>query len=155
MTPGPSRRTRRTARVLLLAPDDRLLLFRYVADGYPPFWIMAGGECDPEEDYPEAARRELLEETGIAASPAPLGLSRQADYEYDGEPVRAIERFFVHRAATAAIDTSGHTELERRVMQEHRWFSRDEIAGWHETIYPRDLSELLELALHRQRGIAA
>ena len=38
------RRTRRTARILLLGPDDRLLLFRYLAEGFDPFWIMAGGE---------------------------------------------------------------------------------------------------------------
>jgi ADP-ribose pyrophosphatase YjhB (NUDIX family) len=113
---APERRTRRTARILLLAPDDRLLLFRYLAEGFDPFWIMAGGECDPGEDYADAARRELREETGIEAEPLPLGVTRQADYVYDGEPVRAIEHFYVHRARAAAIDTSGHTELERKAM---------------------------------------
>jgi 8-oxo-dGTP pyrophosphatase MutT (NUDIX family) len=139
------RRIRRTARIVLLGPDDRLLLFRYLAEGFDPFWIMAGGECDPGEDYAQGARRELHEETGIDAAPLPLGMTRQADYVYAGEPVRAIEHFFVHRVQTAAIDTSGHTELERQAMQEHRWFTHDEIADWPETIYPTDL---LQLVLH-------
>lgn len=155
MTTAAPRRTRRTARILLLDPEDRLLLFRYTAEAYPPFWIMAGGECDPGEDYPDAARRELLEETGIDAQPLPLGIRRQADYEYDGEPVRAIEYFFLHRTATAAIDTSGHTELEREVMQEHRWFARAELTGWPETIYPEGLDGLLDRALDRLRTITA
>jgi len=155
MTTAAPRRTRRTARVLLLDPEDRLLLFRYTAEAYPPFWIMAGGECDPGEDYPDAARRELLEETGIDAQPLPLGIRRQADYEYDGEPVRAIEYFFLHRTATAAIDTSGHTELERRVMRDHRWLTRSELAGWHETIYPEDILALIELACNCHKGIPA
>jgi len=155
MTEPAPRRTRRTARILLLGPDDRLLLFRYTAEAYPPFWIMAGGECDPGEDYPDAARRELLEETGIDAQPLPLGIRRQADYEYDGEPVRAIEHFFIHRTASAAIDTSGHTELERRVMQEHRWFDRGEIPGWAETIYPQDIADLIAFAIDRHKGIPA
>lgn len=29
-------------------------------------------------------------------------------------------------------------------MIDERWFSRDEIAGWPETIYPDDLLDLLE-----------
>lgn len=151
MSEDVPRRTRRTARILLLGPDDRLLLFRYIAAGFDPFWIMAGGECDPGEDYPAAARRELFEETGIDAQPLPLGVTRQADYVYDGEPVRAIEHFFVHRAAAAAIDTSGHTELERQAMQEHRWFTRVEIETWPETIYPQDLRELIDRALDPER----
>lgn len=154
MTETP-RRTRRTARILLLGPDDRLLLFRYLAEGFDPFWIMAGGECEPGEDYSDAARRELREETGIDARPLPLGVMREANYVYAGEPVRAIEHFFVHRVETAAIDTSGHTELEREAMQEHRWFTRVEIGDWPETIYPLEILELIERALGRLEGATA
>ena len=149
------RRTRRTARILLLGPDDRLLLFRYLAEGFDPFWIMAGGECDPGEDYHEAARRELREETEIDAEPLPLGVRRQAEYVYDGEPVRAIEHFFVHRTEAAAIDTSGHTELERQAMQEHRWFARAELTDWPETIYPLEIRDLVEKALDRLGELSA
>lgn len=150
-----ARRTRRTARILLLGPDDRLLLFRYLAEGFDPFWIMAGGECDPGEDYPDAARRELREETGIDAHPLPLGITRQANYVYDGEPVRAVEHFFVHRSPVAAIDTSGHTELEQKAMQEHRWFARAEIGDWPETIYPLEILDLIEKALDRLGELSA
>jgi 8-oxo-dGTP pyrophosphatase MutT (NUDIX family) len=143
MSDAAPRRTRRTARILLLGPGDRLLLFRYVTDGFAPFWIMAGGECDPHEDYPAAARRELLEETGIDAQPVPLGIMREADYVYAGEPVRAVEHFFFHRTDNASIDTSGHTELEREVMQEHRWFTAAELASWPEPIYPSEIADLI------------
>ena len=43
-----------------------------------------------------------------------------------------------------AIDTSGHTELEQRMMREWRWFARDEIARWPEPIFPEDLTLMLE-----------
>ena len=137
-----SRRLRRSARVLLLDPVGRVLLFRYDADGFDPFWILPGGECDPHEDFAEAAARELREETGIAALPRPTGIVREAEYEFLGEPIRAVEHFFWHRTAVAAIDTSGHTETERANMQVHRWFETGEIPGWSETIYPQDLPEL-------------
>jgi len=145
------RRVRRTARIVLLGPGDRVLLFRYLAEGFDPFWIMPGGECVPGEDYPAGARRELREETGIVADPLPLGVTRQADYVYAGEPVRAIEHFFVHRTAAITIDTAGHTELELQAMQEHRWFTRVEIADWPETIYPSDILDLIDRAIRKDR----
>jgi 8-oxo-dGTP pyrophosphatase MutT (NUDIX family) len=141
---APQRRIRRAARVLVLDPEDRVLLFRYVPAAYPLFWILPGGACDPGEDFAEAARRELREETGIEAVPLPLGLVREAEYEYLGEPVRSVEHFFWHRATSPRIDTSGHTELEREVMQEHRWVAAADLGNWPETIYPRDLAALVE-----------
>lgn len=149
------RRVRRAARVVLLDPDDRVLLFRYVTAGFDPFWILPGGACDPGEDFANAARRELWEETGIDAAPLALDLIREAEYDYLGEPVKAVEHFFHHRAAQARIDTSGHTELERRVMQEHRWFAPGELRDWPETIYPRDLAHLIGSIAEREKGLTA
>ncbi|MFA7603068.1 MAG: NUDIX domain-containing protein [Novosphingobium sp.] len=159
MSGAPSRRIRRAARIVLLDGEDRVLLFRYVPANYPLFWIMPGGACDPDEDFPTAARRELLEETGIIAEPHPLDLVREAEYDYLGEPVTSVEHFFLHRAMQARIDTSGHTELEREVMQVHRWFTRAEIEAWPETIYPLDIIALMDRALrmegrrHRSLGL--
>lgn len=155
MSAGAARRIRRAARIVVLDPDERVLLFRYVPAGYPLFWILPGGACDPDEDFAAAARRELLEETGIAADPEPLGLIREADYDYRGEPVKSVEHYFLHRAAQAHVDTSGHTELEREVMQVHRWFAHSELKGWPETIYPLDLARLLRSITERSEGLIA
>jgi 8-oxo-dGTP pyrophosphatase MutT (NUDIX family) len=148
-----ARRIRRAARVVLLGPDGRVLLFRYVPADYPPFWILPGGACDPNEDFAAAARRELFEETGIDAAPLPLDLTREAEYDYLGEPVKSVEQFFHHRVGEARIDTSRHTELEREVMQVHRWFTRDELRAWPETIYPVDLTTLVARIGEREGGL--
>ena len=139
------RRIRRAARVLLFNGAGRLLLFRFTAPGRTPFWATAGGECDAGEDFVDAARRELFEETGIAAEPgAPIAARGNDFVTFGGEPVTADERYFRIVVDTAEVDTAGHTELERAVMREHRWFTRSELAAWHEPIFPPDLLDLLD-----------
>ena len=148
--PQAKRRIRRAARVMLLDGAGRLLLFRFTAPGRTPFWATAGGECDPHEDFSDAARRELFEETGIVAEPGQPIAARGNDFvTFAGEPVTADERYFrvVVEAAPLEdiwVDTSGHTELERAVMREHRWFSRSELSAWHEPIFPPELLDLLD-----------
>lgn len=147
MSETPPRRIRRAARVLLLDGAGRLLLFRYVPDNLPPFWLLPGGECEGDEHFAEAARRELFEETGIAAQPRRIAVIREFDYVYEGMPVHGIEHFFSHRTHQTRIDTSGHTEVERRAMQAHRWFEPDELSAWHEPLYPADIAALIRQAM--------
>lgn len=139
------KRIRRAARIICVSPDDRILMFRFDVDGRPPFWVTAGGECEPDESFEEAARRELLEETGIAAEPGPEIARIQPEFvTVEGEPVQADERYFLVRTQSDVIDTSGHTELEQRVMQEHRWFTAEELDNWHEAIFPANITQLLD-----------
>ena len=145
-TPAASpRRLRRAARILLTDSAGRLLLFRFTPEDGEPFWLTPGGEAEAGEDFTTAAIRELLEETGISADPGPQVAQRGGDYTIvTGEAITADERYFHLRVTNATIDTSGHTELEQRLMQEYRWFAREELTGWHETIYPLDICAMLE-----------
>lgn len=142
-----ARRIRRAARVLVVDDADRLLLFRFRFGGRSPFWATAGGECDPGESFEAAARRELREETGLDFDVGSFFAQRGNDFvTAEGEPVTADERYFLMRVPRCEIATDGHTDLEREIMLEHRWFTRAELAGWHETIFPPEIIELLERA---------
>jgi 8-oxo-dGTP pyrophosphatase MutT (NUDIX family) len=143
---NPALRLRRAARLIVLDPDGRTLMFRYDVPGRPPFWVTAGGECEPDESFEDAARRELLEETGIVAEPGPQIAQMTPEFiTVEGEPVQADERFFLVRVAEAAIDTSRHTAQEQRLMTRHRWFTRAKLADWPEAVFPADLSAMIEL----------
>lgn len=144
MTLNPALRLRRAARIIVLDPEGRALMFRFDVPGRAPFWCTAGGECDPAESFEDAARRELLEETGIAADPGPEIARMTPEFvTVEGEPVQADERFFLVRVAEARVDTAGHTELERRVMTQHRWFTLAELEAWPEAVFPANLAAMI------------
>lgn len=139
------RKPRPAARILLVDPQDRVLLFRFVApDGRPPFWCTPGGALDPGETYAEAAVRELTEETGLQLPCGEEVARRHIEFlTLEGEECEADERYFLIETPTDRIETHGHTELERRVMRDWRWFDRDGLAALDERFYPEDLPEML------------
>lgn len=141
-----ARRIRRSARILLTDGSERLLLFRYAPQNRPPFWCAPGGECDPGEDFATAARRELFEETGLDTDPGPEIARRADDYvTLEGEPITSDERFYRVWVAAFDVDTSGQTELERRMQMEPRWFTFAEVREWHEPIFPDTILDLVAL----------
>jgi 8-oxo-dGTP pyrophosphatase MutT (NUDIX family) len=137
-------RLRRAARLIVIDPEIRALMFRYDVPGRPPFWVTAGGECESGESFEDAARRELFEETGISADPGPQIAQMTPEFvTVEGEPVQADERFFLVRVAEARIDTAGHTALEQALMTQHRWFTLDELDDWHEPVFPVELAAMI------------
>lgn len=142
---NPALRLRRAARLIVLDPERRALMFRYDVPGRAPFWVTAGGEVEPDESFEDAARRELFEETGITADPGPQIARMTPEFvTVEGEPVQADERFFMVRVDEARIDTSRHTATEQRLMTQHRWFTRAELADWPEAVFPANLGEMID-----------
>lgn len=142
------RRNRLAARVLVLDAEDRLLLFHFTPGDRKPYWATAGGELDPGEDFPTAARRELLEETGFVASVYGPFAHRETDFTtFSGEPVHAVEQYFAVRVAGGAINDHGHTEGERSYMVSHRWWAMDQWLAAGERVYPLDIADLWQEAL--------
>lgn len=142
-------RARPAARVLVIDPDGRVLLFKFVFErgalAGTQFWATPGGGVDEGETFEQAAVRELAEETGLTIShPGPQVARREAVFRSpDGQTIKADERFFLVKASEAALSRDGWTSLEREVMVEHRWWSLDEIRMTSEQIWPENLADLI------------
>ena len=140
------RRNRYAARVLVLDPENHLLMFRFTPDDRPPLWATAGGELEDGESFEDGARRELLEETGIDADPGAVISERESDFiTFDGEAVHAVERYFAVRVADRTLDFGRHTQTELAVMQYHEWWTVErlrEVAA-AEAVYPENIEALL------------
>lgn len=146
----PSRRPvrrRRTARVLLVDDLGRLLLFSDSDPGIPGlrWWITPGGGIEPGESERAGAVREIHEETGLVSDTGALTgpvARRRVRHGYTDVVVDQQEVFFGLAVAAFEVDDAGHTDEERLTMTEHRWWTRDELAGTTETIWPAGLLEL-------------
>jgi 8-oxo-dGTP diphosphatase len=146
---------RPSARLILLDPQDRLFLFKVhqpsvydpVDPFREPFWIMIGGLVDPGEDYAEAVVREAREETAVAVKDVRWVWSRDRIMQWRDRQVLHRERFFLGRAASAAIDTSGLDDREKSWTLDHRWWTAAEIAASSERFEPVDLGLRLKTLL--------
>ena len=137
---------RPTVRVLMLDNQDRVLLFRG-QDPHQPntrFWFPAGGGIEPGESVEDAARREVKEETGLAKFElGPHIWNRRHVFTFYGTYQDVRETWFFARVPTFDIDTSGFTDQEREILQEHRWWTLPELENTTDVLTPRDLAKLL------------
>ena len=138
-------RTRPSSRLIIISPENNILLFNFShkddALSGMSYWATPGGGLEFNESFEQAALRELQEETGLKRnSIGTAAASRTFPMQLpDGETVLAEERFFIIHVEKTDIDCSGWSDHEKNVIQNHHWWTLEELRDTHQTIFPHDL----------------
>ncbi|MFE6647523.1 NUDIX hydrolase [Nocardioides sp. NPDC057772] len=154
------RRSRSTARVLLIDDRDRILLFADSDPGIPGlrWWITPGGGIDEGESAVAAAVREVEEETGLRITEADLigpTMQRTVVHGYSDVVIEQQDFFFACWVPAFEVSTAGHTEEEQLTMAAYRWWTRAELASTDEEIWPAVLLDLWKDAEVRRESTSA
>jgi 8-oxo-dGTP diphosphatase len=141
---------RHGVRALLLDPDDRILLVRFVnPETGEEFWATPGGGLDPGEDLEAGLRRELREETGLdAVEIGPVVWTRRHVFPWAGRTLDQSEQIAIVR--THAFDPRPALTTEQLVdegVHELRWWTLGELEASDANFAPRRIVRFLRQLL--------
>lgn len=119
----------RLAAGVIVEDNDRILLVRHRKPGIYDFWVAPGGGVEGVEDLASAARREVLEESGVEVE---LGRIAYIEEFFLGR-TRECKIWFLGRATGGVLNATS-PEAQREHIVEAAWFSRAELA--ERTVYP-------------------
>jgi len=102
-------------------------------------WDFPKGTIEPGEDALAAAKREVQEETGLAALDYPFGDEHRETVPYANNK---IARYYLAETDAEKIELPVSPELGRPEHHEYRWVSFDEA----EDLLPPRLAVVLEWA---------
>jgi 8-oxo-dGTP pyrophosphatase MutT (NUDIX family) len=134
-------------RLLLLDPQDRVLLIHERLESGGSHWLTPGGGLEDGETPLQAAVREAFEETGIAVD-LPAGaqpvLTTRRLWSWQGTVYDQVDHFYLARLASAVEPAPRSlTEPERITLLGHRWWRAEELRATAAVLLPPDLGDVL------------
>jgi len=144
---------RKSSRLFIVDEKGRLLLFRYHDEHHAPFWATVGGELINGEDYIDAAKRELKEETGLSLEIGEVLKERDEIYAVArSTPARWLEKYYLINSPNKPnLSKDGWSEEEKSTIQNWKWWSLEGMLIENpDSFKPNWVPELLGAVLDRR-----
>ena len=139
-------RIRPAARAIVLDPDDRILLVRFVFPTGKTFWATPGGGIEEGESSVEAVRRELVEEAGLeGVDVGPVVWTRLHIVPFIGGLYDGQHEQY-HLVRTPPFTPAPRLSIEQlraEYVFELRWWTLANLDEANETFAPSRLPELI------------
>jgi RimJ/RimL family protein N-acetyltransferase len=144
---------RRGVRAVLLDPDERILLVRFVnPENGSVYWATPGGGIEEGETDETGLRRELREETGLEEFKlGPALWTRREVFRWVARTIDQTETIYLVR--TPHFEPRPTIPVSAEEISELRWWTLAEIEASDEEFVPRRLAELLRTLEPRELGL--
>jgi len=133
-------------RVLLVDPDDRVLLIHERIEDGSTHWLTPGGGVEDGESPRSAAEREAFEEVGVRVDlgTAEPVLVTQRGWSWAGIEYDQADYFYLaYVPEQVSLAPGGLTAVEQTTLLGHRWWTVEDLRSTTEVILPADLGDVL------------